>query len=197
MKRTKEEAEVTIENLISIARKQFTLRGYHKTSLEDLVKEAGVTRGALYHHFKNKKGLFLTVFERIQLEIAEQVESEAAKSTDVWRQLLNGCQAFIMSAIKEDNRQILLIDGPAVLGWETWRQMDESYSMKSLYEQLHLMQAAGHLRPTSIEALTHILSGAMNESALWLAQQSDYKSKLEDVMNVLTQTIYTFKKEES
>lgn len=194
MKRTKEEAEATIENLISIARKQFTMLGYHKTSLEDLVKEAGVTRGALYHHFKNKKGLFLTVFERIQSEIAENVENEAAKSSDVWQQLLNGCQAFILSAIKEDNRQILLIDGPAVLGWEIWRKLDESYSMKSLYEQLHLMQVEGHLAPTSIDALTHILSGAMNESALWLAQQDDYTTKLHDVMNVLTQTIYAFKK---
>ncbi|GAE30259.1 TetR/AcrR family transcriptional regulator [Halalkalibacter hemicellulosilyticus] len=194
MKKTKAEAEATIESLINTARKQFTAQGYYKTSLEELVKEAGVTRGALYHHFTNKKNLFLTVFERIQSEMAKKVESEAATSTDVWEQLLNGCHAFILSAINEENRQIILIDGPAVLGWELWRQMDALYSMKLLNEQLHTMQKNGHLKPTSIEALTHILSGAMNESALWLAQQPDYTRKLKDVMNVLTETIYTFKR---
>ncbi|MFA9456640.1 TetR/AcrR family transcriptional regulator [Halalkalibacter sp. AB-rgal2] len=193
MKKTKAEAEATIETLIETARKQFAVQGFYKTSLEELVKEAGVTRGALYHHFTNKKSLFLTVFERIQSEMAKNVELEAVGSTDVWAQLLNGCQAFILSAINEENRQIILIDGPAVLGWEAWRQMDASYSMKLLNEQLHTMQKNGHLKPTSIEALTHILSGAMNESALWLAQQSDYRTKLKDVMDVLTETIYTFK----
>ncbi|MCK0472774.1 TetR/AcrR family transcriptional regulator [Halalkalibacter sp. APA_J-10(15)] len=193
MKKTKAEAEATIETLIETARKQFAVQGFYKTSLEELVKEAGVTRGALYHHFTNKKSLFLTVFERIQSEMAKNVELEAVGSTDVWAQLLNGCQAFILSAINEENRQIILIDGPAVLGWETWRQMDASYSMKLLNEQLHTMQKNGHLKPTSIEALTHILSGAMNESALWLAQQFDYRTKLKDVMDVLTETIYTFK----
>ncbi|MGP4040114.1 TetR/AcrR family transcriptional regulator [Gracilibacillus sp. D59] len=185
MKKNKIETEQTIQNIIKIARYHFTEHGYTKAALEDIVKEANLTRGALYHHFQNKKGLFLAVFETVQQEVGEYVEAEAAKSNDIWVQLIRGCRAFLEGAVQSHNQRILLIDGPAVLGWDMFRKMDEKYSMNSLKEQLQLMQEKGLLKPISIEAMTHCLSGAMNEAVLWIADRRDHKEVIDEAMVVL------------
>ncbi|WP_028778964.1 TetR/AcrR family transcriptional regulator [Shimazuella kribbensis] len=193
MRKNKEDTALTIERLLELARNQFTNKGYSKVNLEDVVREAGVTRGALYHHFANKQGLFRAVLETVQQEIAERVQSEAAKSDDVWEQLLLGCRGFVCAAIEERNKRIMLIDGPAVFGWEVWRAMDEQNSMRLLKEQLQLIEQQGNMQPLSVEALTHFLSGSLNESALWIAQQSNQTKSLEDTMNVITHVIHCFK----
>lgn len=185
MRKNKTETEQTINNLMKIARQHFTDNGYAKVTLEEIAKEANVTRGALYHHFKNKKGLFLAVFEEIQKEMGEYVETAAAKSNDSWQQLFNGCQAFLESAVESRNQRILLIDGPAVLGWDTFRKMDEKYSMNSLREQLQLMLEQDIIKPISLDALTHFLSGAMNEAVLWISGHSDQKGSMEEAIIVL------------
>lgn len=185
MRKSKAETERTIQSLMEIARRHFTAYGYANVVLEDVAKEAGLTRGALYHHFNNKKGLFLAVFEAVQKEIGEYVEAAAANNNDSWQQLMNGCQAFLEGAVESHNQRILLIDGPAVLGWDTFRKMDEKYSMNSLREQLQLMQEQNLIKPNSVEAITHCLSGAMNEAVLWIADHLDQKEKIEEVMIVL------------
>ncbi|WP_422660910.1 TetR/AcrR family transcriptional regulator [Paenibacillus sp. EC2-1] len=185
MRRSKEETRETISKLIKVARYHFTYKGYADAALEEIVEEAGVTRGALYHHFKNKKELFQNVLEQVQAEIAECVEEEAARSEDAWEQLYLGCQAFISAAIEPQNKRILLIDGPAVLGWDSWRRMDELNSMRLMREQLLMMQDEGYLKPISIDGLTHMLSGALNETALWLAQFPEEKRAIEETMEVI------------
>ncbi|MGN8647266.1 TetR/AcrR family transcriptional regulator [Gracilibacillus sp. HCP3S3_G5_1] len=185
MRRTKAETEQTIQHLLTIARQHFTEYGYAKVALEEIVTEANLTRGALYHHFQNKKGLFLAVFEAVQQEVGEYVEAEAAKGSESWEQLIRGCRAFMESAVQSQNQRILLIDGPAVLGWDTFREMDEKYSMNSLKEQLQLMQEQGLLKSMSTEAMTHCLSGAMNEAVRWIADHHDQKEVIEEVMVVL------------
>lgn len=185
MKKNKTETERTIQSLTEIARHHFTAYGYANVALEKIVKEAELTRGALYHHFKNKKGLFLAVFEAVQKEVGEHVEAEAAKSNDSWQQLINGCRAFLEGAVQSHNQRILLIDGPAVLGWDTFRKMDEKYSMNSLKEQLQLMQEQDLIKPISVEVMTHCLSGAMNEVVLWIADHLDQKDVIKEAMIVL------------
>lgn len=192
MRKSREETYHTIQKLIEIARRHFTEKGYENAALEEIVKEAELTRGALYHHFKNKKGLFLAVFETVQKEVAVRVEQEASQSEDLWEQLLNGCRAFLEAAAEAKNQRIMLIEGPAVLGWDTFRRMDEKYSMSALKEQLQLMQDEGMLRLVSIDALTHCLSGAMNEAALWMAEHPDHKSTLNEVMETLNQLLTGF-----
>lgn len=186
MKRNKEDANETIAALAAAARKHFTEFGYAASSLEEIAAEAKVTRGALYHHFGNKKGLFQAVLESIQEEIGQRVETEAALSDDAWEQLVLGCRAFVTAAVEPQIRRILLIDGPAVLGQEAWRRMDEANSMRHLREQLELMQQQGYLKPVPLDALTHFLSGALNESALWIAQNSDVDQSLEETMSVIS-----------
>lgn len=186
MKKTKAETDETILKLIKTARIYFTEQGYADSSLEEIVKEANLTRGALYYHFKSKKGLFHVVLESVQKDVAERVETEASKSDDAWEQLLIGCRAFVTAAVEPQNKRILLIDGPAVLGWETWRMMDKQNSARLLHEQLHSMSQQGHLKPVSIDALTHSLSGALNESALWIAQMPLNQQSLKETMTVIS-----------
>lgn len=193
MKRSKEESYETISQLKEIARKHFTEHGYAATVLDEIVKEAKLTRGAVYHHFGSKKGLFLAVLESVQKEVAEMVEYEAAKSDDIWDQLILGCHAFVTAAVEEKNKRIMLIDGPAVLGWETWRSMDEQGSMRHLHEQLQLMQEQGYFESISIDSLTHILSGALNESALWIAQRMNVRESVEETMKIIILMLERFK----
>lgn len=192
MKRRKEEANETIAKLVEVARKHFTERGYAESSMEEIVAEANLTRGALYHHFGSKKGLFQAVLESVQKEMGERVEAEAARSGDAWEQLILGCRAFVAAAVEPRIKRILLIDGPAVLGWEAWRRTDEENSMRHLREQLQLMQQQGYLKPVPIDAMTHFLSGALNESALWIAESSDDNQSLEDTMTVISQFLKGF-----
>jgi len=186
MRRNKEETTLTIQKLIEVARTHFTDRGYADAALEEIVQEAGLTRGALYHHFGNKKGLFQAVLDTVQKEVAERVETQAAKSGDVWEQLILGCRAFITAAVEPKNKRIMLVDGPAVLGWEEWRKMDEQNSMRLLREQLQFMQQQGELRQVAVDALTHMLSGAMNEAALWIAQAAEEEQAYEESMIVIS-----------
>ncbi|NRS47484.1 TetR/AcrR family transcriptional regulator [Brevibacillus sp. HB2.2] len=181
-----EQKQQTMQKLIEVAREMFSKKGYADAAMEDIVKQAGVTRGALYHNFGSKEGLFEAVLASVQQEIGERVEAEAAKSEEPWQQLILGCLAFVSSAVEQRNKRILLIDGPAVIGWEKWRRMDEENSMRHLREQLQTIQEQGYLRPVSIDALTHLLSGAMNEAVLWISETPDHEKSLEEISAAMT-----------
>ncbi len=179
------QTEATTQKLIAIARALFAERGYADTAAEDIVQRAGVTRGALYHHFGSKEGLFRAAVESVQAEIGARVEAAAADAEDAWAELLNGCRAFLMAALDPQARQIVLVDAPAVLGWEAWRAMDEANSMALLREALAELIEAGLLLPLPLDALTRLLSGAMNEAALWIAAAADRDAALEQAMTAL------------
>ncbi|MBW7475726.1 TetR/AcrR family transcriptional regulator [Paenibacillus oenotherae] len=185
MRRNKAETAETIHKLIEVARTHFTNYGYAGAALESIVHEANLTRGAVYHHFRSKKELFRIVLEDVQREVAERVEQEASASEDAWEQLYAGCRGFIMAAVEERNRRVMLIDGPAILGWEVWRGMDKNHSMRLLREQLGIMQEKGYLRMVSLDAMTHFISGGLNETALRLANESFQPAALDETMGVL------------
>ncbi|WP_413380735.1 TetR family transcriptional regulator [Alkalihalobacillus sp. 1P02AB] len=184
MKKTKAEAEETAQLLLHTAKRHFAKHGYAKTALEDIVNDSALTRGALYHHYKNKKGIFYAAVESIQKKIAQNIKQQASMSSDQWEQLSLGCRTFITSAVDPDHKQIILIDGPAVIGWSHWRQLDANHSMSLLYSQLEQMQKNGCFSSLSVESLAHSLSGAMNESALWIAEHGSSDS-LDEAMRVL------------
>lgn len=165
-----QQREMTRAKLIAIARDIFARDGYAHTATEDIVKAAGVTRGALYHHFTNKDDLFRAVVEDIQAEIAGRIVDESEKAPDSWAELIAGCRAFLASSIDPNLQRIMLIDAPAVLGWEAWRKLDAEYGTRLLREILEVLQQQGIIKPRSMEALVHLLTGAMNEASLWIAQ---------------------------
>ena len=195
MRRNKVETNETIRKLIQIARAHFTEHGYTNTALESIVQEANITRGAVYHHFRSKKELFRSVLEAVQQEVAERVEHEASLGEDVWQQLYLGCRAFVLAAVEPQNKRIMLIDGPAILGWDVWRAMDANHSMRLLREQLEMMQNQGNFQDVPLDAMTYFLSGALNETSLWLAHESSLRpAALEDTMKVIALFLEGIKK---
>ncbi|QNP66160.1 TetR/AcrR family transcriptional regulator [Streptomyces genisteinicus] len=164
-----QQREQTRQALLREGRRLFSGRGYADVGLTEIVAAAGVTKGALYHHFAGKAELFRAVLEEAQQEVARRVEGAAAAHDDPWEQLVAGCQEFITAATDPEVRRVMLVDGPAVLGWTEWRAMDEAGSARHLADALTALVDAGVIVRQPVGPLVHLLSGAMNEAALWLA----------------------------
>ena len=167
----KQQAADTRRELLRLARTDFASSGYAGLSLERLVGRAGLTRGALYHQFEDKKDLFRAVLEEVQGDVVRAIEKAYRSVDDPWQGLRLGCHAFVETAARPGIRKILLVDGPAVLGWQEWRRIDAENGVKELRAGLEELMEAGILRKLPGEALSYMLSGAMNEAALWLAEQ--------------------------
>lgn len=163
----KEQSAVTTAHLLDVAREMFAESGFSGVGLEDVAARSGVTRGAVYHHFKSKNGLFAAVLDLVAERVADAVSDAASRADTDWGQLVDGCHAFVDAACSDAHRQILLVDGPAVLGWATWRESDARHSGRLLREGLaELLGLSG----ASADPAAVMLSGAMNEAALWLAR---------------------------
>lgn len=183
----------TISNLLTIARKHFTEYGYFDVALEKIAEEGNVTRGAVYHHFKSKQGLFTAVLECVQKDVSVQIEKAAMKSNDPWQQLILGCVGFVKAANERENKRILLVDAPAVLGWTAWRQIDQENSMNVLQEHISDLKAWGYLNDNvDIELMAYSISGALNELALNYAQTKAINEN--KIISTVTQLVSGFKK---
>ncbi|MGC0144180.1 MULTISPECIES: helix-turn-helix domain-containing protein [unclassified Pseudactinotalea] len=160
-------AAETARTLLRVATESFASEGYAAVSLEDVARSAGVTRGAVYHHYRSKAGLFGAVAAALQADVAAAVVAAAEQSgTEPGAQLRAGSHAFLDAITAAPVGQILLIDAPAVMGWAQWRALDAEHSGAHLREVLHSVGVA----PELLDATAAQLSGAMNEAALWLAQ---------------------------
>lgn len=175
--------------LVDEGARLFAARGYAAVGLEEIVRAAGVTKGALYHHFGSKAELFRAVLERVQQDVAARVEAAADAEPDPWSQLEAGCRAFLEASTAQDVQQVMLIDGPAVLGWEQWRAIDEATSGRLLAAALTALIEAGIVVRQPVEPLTRLLSGAMNEAALWLARSADPARDLVDTWTALSRLL--------
>ncbi|MFB9526615.1 TetR/AcrR family transcriptional regulator [Nonomuraea roseola] len=164
--------EETRRTLVRESRRLFAARGYGAVGLSEIVRAAGVTKGALYHHFDSKAELFRAVVEQVQQEVGRRVAEGADAMDDPWDQLVAGCEAFLAAGADPEVQQIMLIDGPAVLGWNEWRAMDEAASASHLADALAALVEAGVIAGQPLAPLTRLLSGAMNEAALWLASST-------------------------
>ena len=184
----------TISTLLAIARRHFTEYGYFNVSLEKIAEEGNVTRGAVYHHFKNKQGLFTAVLECVQKDVSIEIEKEAMKSDDPWEQLIFGCVGFVKGANAKENKRILLVDAPAALGWAIWRQVDKENSMNVLQEHINDLKNWGFLHnDVDTKLMTYSVSGALNELALNY-NQNETKNSDDKIINTITRLVYGFKK---
>ncbi|WP_199039677.1 TetR/AcrR family transcriptional regulator [Glycomyces salinus] len=168
-----EQRAATRRTLLDRGRLRFAADGYHDVALADVAQSAGVTKGAAYHHFGSKAGLFRSVVAEVQQEVGQRVAAAAARHDDPWEQLRAGCRAFLSTGSDPAVRRILLLDAPTVLGWDQWRAMDEQASARHLAEALKTLITSGTITEQPVEPLTRLLSGAMNEAALWLARSDD------------------------
>lgn len=173
-----ERGEETVGRLIEIAYSQFKERGYHGVAAEAIVEQAGVTRGALYHHFDGKQGLFEAVFIECERRIAEQIADAARRHNAPHEQLVAGSLAFLDACADPGLRRIVIEDAPAVLGWSVWRRIDADHGFALLKHVLQRLEADGSLSGYSSDALAYLLSGAMNELAMWVAQSETPRATL-------------------
>lgn len=183
-----EQREGTRRALLAEGRRRFARDGFHAVVLESVARAAGVTKGAAYHHFKSKAGLFRAVVEETQREVAVRVARVADEHEDPWEGLLAGCREFLAAGSDPEIRRIMLVEAPTILGWNEWRSMDESLSAHHLTEAIQALIAAGSIAPQPVEPITRLLSGSMNEAAVWLAESPDAAS-LDVTMAALTRLL--------
>ena len=184
MSRTKaQQSEETTKALLAIAERHFSEFGYENTSTEKIVEEAQVTRGALYHHFGSKQGLYEAVVQDLHQRVAEKVKQSAELPPSTWDGFLAGCEAWLEASIDPVIQKVMIVDAPAVLGWDHWLGIDAEYGFRLLKEGLSEMIENEEIQVSSEEALLYLLNGALNQAAIWVSASQHPEKALEEAKN--------------
>ena len=170
-----ERTEATRGRLISTARRLFAEKGFAATSTEEILSEAAVSRGALYHHFPSKTDLFQAAFEQVEDEVTAQVLQAATQDgeTDPMRILQIGFDAFLDQCLNPEVQRIVMLDGPTVLGWDLWHELDERYAFGTLKTVLTVAADTGRIEESAVEPLSHLLLGAIMQAGMVVARSDD------------------------
>jgi AcrR family transcriptional regulator len=182
-----ERAASTRAALIAAARRLFTERGYDGVGTEEIVRAAGVTRGALYHHFGGKAELLEAVYERLEAESTERVArvvlgSELDSPLEAMRA---GIEAFLDECAEPELQRIALHDAPAVLGWDRWREIAAANGLGLIEASLTAAIEAGEMRELPVRPTAHLLLGALDEAAMLVARSEDPGSRAEVTLVLL------------
>jgi AcrR family transcriptional regulator len=171
--RNQQQSQRTRDALIAAGRELFATKGFADTGTEEIVARAGVSRGALYHQFEDKRALFLAVFETVERELTARLAENVAGQTDPVAMLRLSGEAFLDICLEREVRQIALIDAPSVVGWQTWREVDARYGLGLLRMLLGLVAEQGHIDSGQVEHLAHLFLGAVSEAAMVVAHSPD------------------------
>jgi AcrR family transcriptional regulator len=176
VKRTQaERSESTRDALIEGARVLFAEHGYAAVGTEEIVRSAGLTRGALYHHFDGKRDLFEAVYERIEAELAQRIAAGAlaASATSPLEAMRAGAEMFLQAATEPEAQRIVLLDGPSVLGWDRWREIAAEHGLGLIEATLQAAIETGAIAEQPVRPLAHVLMGALDEAAMLVARAED------------------------
>ena len=179
-----ERTEATRAALIEAARKLFVEKSYAETGTPEIVAAAGVTRGALYHHFADKQALFLAVVEQESARVAEEIEKASAGSLSPREELVAGGAAFLDAMAKDGRTRLLLLDGPAILGRAIMDEIDGRHGNCTLREGLVAAMRAGAIKKLPVEPLTALLAAAFDRTALSVEAGGD-RGAYEEVLAAL------------
>jgi len=174
------QGEATRAALLAASRELFGDHGYAATSTEEIVARAGVTKGALYHHFPDKESLFRAVLEQVQREVSDQAVAEFLQP-DSWQALVAGCRLWIDAHLDARVRQIVLTDARGVLGWDAARAIETRFGAVALRGALRKAMHAGVLEQRPLRPLALMLTGALGEACLYVADAADQQAALEEV----------------
>ncbi len=176
VKRTQvERSETTRNALIEAARALFAERGYADVGTEEIVRAAGVTRGALYHHFDGKRDLFEAVYERIEAELAQRIATGALGGgiREPLEAMRVGAETLLRACTEPEVQRIALLDGPSVLGWDRWREIAAEHGLGLIEGTLQAAVEAGAIPEQPIRPLAHLLMGALDEAMMLVARAED------------------------
>jgi AcrR family transcriptional regulator len=185
--RQAERSSATRARLVKAARSLFTARPYADVGTEEIVRRARVTRGALYHHFADKRDLFRAVHEQLEAELVDAIAKQLAESgsADPVEGLRTGVRSYLDACEDPSFARITLIDAPAVLGWVEWRRIDEEYALKLILLGLEGAMDAGALRRQPVLPLAHLLLGTMGEAGLRIANGEGKREEVEGALMAL------------
>lgn len=173
MTRQAERLEATRSAILRAAGDLFGRHGYAATSVDEIAAAAGVAKGAVYHHFASKEQLFEPVLEATTAALARQVMEKAEAAADVWDAIAVATEAYFELASTGTTSQIVLTDGPVVLGWQRWREIDEAHFGAAMPRILQAAMAQGLIASQPIEPLARLLLGAATEAAAACAASAD------------------------
>jgi AcrR family transcriptional regulator len=172
--RKTEQSDRTRAALIGVARGFFSERGYANTPTEEIVQAAGVTRGALYHHFRDKQDLFEAVYRDLQDELRDRILDATRVEAEPWERMRAGYHQYLDHSMEPTVQRIVLIDAPSVLGWEHWREIDAEYALGLIRNGLTRAQEIGLLAPSaSVEYLSQLMLGVVSEASHMIAFAAD------------------------
>jgi len=177
----------TRASLVQAARVLFAEHGFGGVGTEAIVAAAGVTRGALYHQFADKTELFQAVYEAIEEDLALRLDERvvASGASDPIEAMTLGANAWLDACGEQEVQQIVLLDGPAVLGWERWREIGMRYGIGLVEGLLTHAIEVGRIPPQPVRALTHVLVGALDEAGLYIARAEDQAAASEEMRAVI------------
>jgi AcrR family transcriptional regulator len=184
-----ERSEATRSTLVDAGRELFAARGYAAVGTEEIVRRAGVTRGALYHHFAGKRELFRAVYEALEAELAEKIAAGALSDPDPLKALRSGAAMFLDACLDEEVQRIALLDAPAVLGWDEWREIGARYGLGLVEAGLTAAIDAGEIPRQPVRPLAHVLIGALDEAAMLVARAEDTRAARAEVGEALNRLV--------
>jgi AcrR family transcriptional regulator len=161
----------TRAKLLRAARTLFAKHGYAAVGTEQIVRRAGVTRGALYHQFTDKQDLFLAVYEEVEQDLTRRIGESLGAVESPFEAMRQGVRVFLEACQRPEVQRIVLLDGPAVLGWERWREVAERYGLGLMEAVIAAAIEAGEIEPLPVGPLAHVLMGALDEGALLLVRE--------------------------
>ena len=183
----------TRRDLIDAGRVLFVEKGYFNTSIGDLVTASGVgTRGAFYHHFRDKAELFRAVFEEVERDLTLRSLASPPRGADSWERLSAGLHGFLESALEPEVQRVMLLDGPVVLGWQTLRAIQEGNSIALINEMVREAIAEGVIDDQPVGELTHMVVAALEEGALLVAHAAQPTRARKRAARVLDRLLLSF-----
>jgi len=168
-----DQSQATRRVLLRVSRDLFARHGYEGTSIQQVTRRARITRGALYHHFASKRDLFRAVFEQVDADLAQHLAQAGLAEERPERRLETGAEAFFDACLDPAVQRIILLDGPSVLGWEEWHDIDVKHGLGLLRAVVSLAMEEGHLERQPVEPVAQLLLGALNEAGITIARSSD------------------------
>jgi AcrR family transcriptional regulator len=188
------QGQATRQHVVEVATRLFAGEGYEATSIESVLAAAEISRGALYHHFASKEALFEAVLDSVEAQVAARTAAAARGIADPVEGMRAAWQAFLGMAADPVIRRIVLLDAPAAVGWDKWREIDARHGFGQLKARLARIAAQGRMREDLVEFYAHLLLAALLEAALVIARADDFDAALKtgrDAVDGLLRAVLT------